>query len=176
VALCLAAAACAAGHADAWHGSIGPAGGGDAAFVPLRATVVDPLCRAAAICATSSSRKTAPRVRRQQTPNMLRLLRASSTSGLPPDPSPDDETLRLEMAAADDASAASDETAAADAAAEYAAKLGNDNEELPQDSQFRVTDGKLQCRWRCPILNSRLPPPRLLLRAEDRRAAVPRVL
>jgi len=68
-------------------------------------------------------------------------LRASTSSGLPPDPNLDEATLQAAMQAADEAEAAASGatvSAAAEAAAAYAARFP---QRLPADSQFRGAEG-----------------------------------
>jgi len=69
------------------------------------------------------------------------LLRASTSSGLPPDPNLDDATLWAAMEAADQVEAAVSKAAAAEAAAAYASKFNANVVGLPADSQFRVAEG-----------------------------------
>jgi len=71
-------------------------------------------------------------------------LRASTSSGLPPDPNLDEATLQAAMQAADEAEAAASGapvSAAAEAAAAYASRFPQNVMGLPADSQFRGAEG-----------------------------------
>lgn len=146
LAMCCVVASC----APVWvHSSVCSEAGSGSAFAP--STPFRPCdigARRSAACASSARRThTAPRIFRARTCSSLQL-RASSSSGLPPDPSLGDESRE----------AGDDDASAADAAdADYAAKFGKTLGGLPEDSQFRAADGEFSFECvSCASLNPRL--------------------